>query len=127
MNQIAALFACLALCVTALVPSGYMAVQAADGSVTIRICNSQGSGGTAIASDHPLYEALLQSQQQRDGHDDTADDEPCDTGPSSLAHLDTKDADAERMACSLPAQHTATALTGIFPSGLPPSTGPPLS
>lgn len=128
MNRIATFLVGLALLVTAMVPPGYMAAQAEDGAITVRICGTMSGKSLAITPDNPLYEtfALL---QQHDGEDDSdgSDDEPCDMGTTSFVDARSPNFVAKPSVNGEAVQISQSALTGIFPSGLPPATGPPLS
>lgn len=128
MNRFPALLACLAMIVTTMVPSGFMAAQAADGTITIRVCNAGAANSPKITPDHPLYETYLMLQQSEHGSSDTdPDEEPCDMGTAPIADMAGFVLTLKQPDHHTPQSAPTNILTGLFPSGLPPSTGPPAS
>lgn len=104
-----------------------MAAQAQDGSLTIRVCNAGMANSPVITAEHPFYETYALIQQSEQNGDAEADGEPCDMGTAPAATLHTAHEFTASTPQITPQNQAPTALTGIFPSGLPPSTGPPAS
>ncbi|MFZ1741837.1 MAG: hypothetical protein WAT93_03230 [Pontixanthobacter sp.] len=129
MNRIGMFLAFFALILTGLVPQGYMAAKAEDGSLAIRICNGNLDNQRKVAStDHGFETFKLLYGDDSDQHDDDLDRSPCPMAMASAVYMP----DAVILADVLTERERPLAgklplLAGIYPTGLPPSTGPPHS
>jgi len=109
-------------------PVGYMPMRTADGRIVLQICN-----GIAPAADMAGMPAMNNSAH--DGHGDhgghkktgeTHHEKPCDYSAAGQAALPTLDLYiAPLQIFEMSWGKTAKPLTGIYPEGLPPATGPP--
>lgn len=117
------LIACIAVLAMLGSPAGFMPARASDGAIIIKVCNEAGSPRAKITADNPLYASLVQDQLLDNENDDTTDCDYQSVDPSDYPSLQSL---SERQALRvLPEAFSFSVLTGIFPSGLPPATGPP--
>ena len=115
------LLALLALVTPLLSPPGYMPAGVGPGGVQFRICPSGLSD----------INRRIGSGMDHHGVSDHDDDGSAQDCPFSLAgHAALFDPPVlilPQQAPAMPAIHVPAPLTGIFPGGLPPATGPPAS
>ena len=127
--------ACIAIVSMGLVPTGYMPARADDGSIYLMICPGGKAQIGETAADHSIMDHAnmdhgdqgAASMTSHDHHDAQSFDMRCDYAGGSLMPL----ADAPKIADFEPVwmpkrPFSAALLTGIFPQGLPPATGPPV-
>ncbi len=136
-----------ALCSVMTMPFGYMPARAADGTVILRICTGlkpapapqrgappmHSGHGMAQTEQHTLAVAMADislvgdmSGEDHASHGDEPHEMRCDYAVASAVDLPLAALIGEPVA-AIPLRRIAprTALTGIFPEGLPPATGPP--
>ena len=105
--RLAALLLALALCVRALVPTGYM-IEGQGGAITVALCDASSQTARAITIDVGAHKQA----------GDVAKDSPC--AFSSLAHAATAGADAPLLALAL----AFILALGFAPSAFPALTRP---
>ncbi len=128
-NRLVSILTAFALVLTALVPSGFMAARAADGSFTIELCGTAGNETLLITPDDPKYELYrLLHGEENEETERSEGNSACHAGMSPVGALPDGDIEPTGMAGRAMIEGNRTSvLTGIFPSGLPPATGPPAS
>ena len=129
MAELRKLLGFLALLSLAAVPAGYMPERLGDGTIVLRIC-----GGTKPARQHdtPGHADMGHAAHSAAGHHhDTQDSEQsgetrCDYAVASIAHRPYAPVLPVSVDWAPIRNPTAQlSLAGIYPTGLPPSTGPP--
>ncbi len=108
-----------------------MPMRSPDGSLILQICSGMKPGPEARIQGHhadaEFHTADGQNGSTHDNHGDAFKQKQCDYAAGAIAHL-TSDITINYVS----AAHTIVRiegrrpLTGIFPPGLPPATGPPL-
>ena len=130
MNRLGIFLAFFALILSGLVPQGYMVAKAENGSLTVRICSGTADSSRKISSDNPehqTYELLFGNGADED-EDDDSDRSPCPMGTAPAAQMPDDIFLADFLMESVaPFTGILSLLAGIYPTGLPPSTGPPRS
>lgn len=133
MSVFRAILAAMAVLAMLSAPAGYMPARAADGSAILMICPKVQAPAPPRAA--PAHAMTMHGAAEphgvasaHDDHDDhqMAADSPCDYAVGAVADVPTGDltiAVADRIVIDQPL--LPHALTGIFPRGLPPATGPP--
>ena len=130
------LLAMLALIGAQFSPAGFMPAQAQDGTFVITICTGSGPVTRTVSSDDPLHEVLAaEAGHEQSGdpsgdrsHGDAKIDKQCEfAGGAGAIDIPPVPAIAAAcIGCAAPTGQPPRVLTGIFPQGLPPATGPPL-
>ena len=130
------LLAMLALIGAQFSPAGFMPAQAQDGTFVITICTGSGPVTRTVSSDDPLHEVLAAEAGSDDTgspsgdrfHDETKINKQCEFagGAGAIDIPPSPVLVAACIGCIEPTGQLPRALTGIFPQGLPPATGPPV-
>ncbi|WP_095013078.1 hypothetical protein [Tsuneonella mangrovi] len=125
MTRVAPFLAWLAIVTTLAFPVGFMPMRAPDGGLVLAICPGvQPASSTTDSAMMGMHADRGHQMPAKDGH--KAAERPCDFSFAAVAHL--PDAVIVPPAQDVPetvVAATPDVLTGIFPSGLPPATGPP--
>lgn len=140
MSLVRLILAFLAIVSVATVPAGFMPARAKDGSFYLMICPGVQSRIIASAvgempagsSDHLLHISTLDgefetgSSPDHSEHESAGFDMRCDYASASVAPVpDIPEVNILVSPGILILQDKRQFLTGIYPSGLPPATGPP--
>jgi hypothetical protein len=111
-------------------PAGYMPARADDGGIILMICPKVKAPDPS--PEHAMHAEMESMAHGKDAagsdHDDhgMAKDSPCDYAVGAVADVPTLGfAILQPDLPQLDQMPVAHPLTGIFPRGLPPSTGPP--